>query len=47
LLKPETNIVRLISFLCEFLTGLAMIKSHAGSTFYTLFGLSIRILPSY
>jgi hypothetical protein len=24
-----------------------MIKSHVGSTFYTLFSLSIRVLPSY
>jgi hypothetical protein len=26
---------------------MTMIKSHAGSTFYTLFSLSIRVLPSY
>jgi hypothetical protein len=47
LLKPETDIVRLTSFLQEFLTHLTMIKSHAGLTFYTLFNLSIRVLPSY
>jgi hypothetical protein len=47
LLKPETDIVQLTSFLCKFLTCLTMIKSNVGSTFYTLFSLSIRILPSY
>jgi hypothetical protein len=46
MLKPETNIARLISFLREFLTRLTMIKSLAGLTFYTLFSLSIRVLPS-
>jgi hypothetical protein len=29
-LKPETDIVQLTSFLCEFLTHLTMIKSHVG-----------------
>jgi hypothetical protein len=33
MLKPETNIVRLISFLRKFLTHLTMIKSHAGNMF--------------
>jgi hypothetical protein len=47
MLKQQTNIVRLISLLCEFLTHLTMIKSHVRSTFYTLFSLSIRLLPSY
>jgi hypothetical protein len=47
LLKPEAIIIRLISFLREFLTRLTKIKSHAGSMFYTLFSLSIRVLPSY
>jgi hypothetical protein len=47
MLKPETNITRLISFLCKFLTCLTMIKSHDGSTFYTLFSLSIRVSPSH
>jgi hypothetical protein len=47
MLKPETNIARLISFLRELLTRLTMIKSHAGSMFYTLFSLLIRVLPSY
>jgi hypothetical protein len=46
LLKPENDIIRLISFLCEFLACLTMIKSHVGSAFYTLFSLSIRVLPS-
>jgi hypothetical protein len=31
MLKLETNIARLIYFMCEFLTHLTMIKSHAGS----------------
>jgi hypothetical protein len=47
MLKLKTNITRLISFLRELLTCLSMIKSHAGSMFYTLFSLSIRVLPSY
>jgi hypothetical protein len=47
MLKLENNIARLISFLREFLTHLTMIKSHAGSTFYTLFSLLIMVLPSY
>jgi hypothetical protein len=47
LLKWETDIVQLTSFLREFLTRLTMIKSHAGMTFYTLFSLLIRVLPSY
>jgi hypothetical protein len=47
LLKPKTDIIRLTSFLREFLSHLTMIKSHAGSTFYTLCDLSIRVLPSY
>jgi hypothetical protein len=31
----------------EFLSRLTMVKGHAGSMFYTLCGLSIRILLSY
>jgi hypothetical protein len=47
LLESKTDIVRLTSFLREFLTHLTMIKNHAGSMFYTLFSLSIRVLPLY
>jgi hypothetical protein len=36
-----------ISFLCEFLTRNTMIQSNAGSKFYTLFSLSLRVLLSY
>jgi hypothetical protein len=47
MLKLETNIVQLISFLREFLSHLTLMKSHTGSLFYTLFSLLIRVLPSY
>jgi hypothetical protein len=47
LLEPGGGIIRLISFLRELFSHLTMILSHAESTFQTLFGLSIRILPSY
>jgi hypothetical protein len=47
LLEPGGDIVQLISFLRELFTSLTMIQSHAKSMFHTLFGLSIRVLPSY
>jgi hypothetical protein len=47
LLEPGGGIVRLISFLRELITRLTMIQSHAESMFLTLFGLLIRVLPSY
>jgi hypothetical protein len=45
LLEPEIDIVQMISFLRVFLACLTMIQSHAGLTFCTLFGLSMRVLP--
>jgi hypothetical protein len=47
LLEPRGGIVRLISFLRKLFTRLTMIQSHVESMFQTLFGLSIRVLPSY
>jgi hypothetical protein len=47
LLEPGGDIVQLISFLRELFTHLTMIQSQAKSTFQTLFGLLIRVLPSY
>jgi hypothetical protein len=47
MLKLENNIAWLIYFLREFLTRLTMIKSHAESTFYTIFSLLIRVLTSH
>jgi hypothetical protein len=43
----KISIVRLISFLREFLTHLIMIQSHVESMFQSLFSLSIRVLPPY
>jgi hypothetical protein len=47
LFEPEIGLVWLISFPCELFTRLTMIQSHAELTFQTLFGLLLRILPSY
>jgi hypothetical protein len=47
LLETKIGIIRLISFLREFVTHLTMIQSHVESMFQTLFGLSIRVFPSY
>jgi hypothetical protein len=46
LLKPEIDIIWLISFPCELFNQLTMVQSHAGSTFHTIFSLSIRVFPS-
>jgi hypothetical protein len=46
-LEPRGDIVQLNSFLRELFTRLTTIQSHADSPFQTLFGLSIRVLPSY
>jgi hypothetical protein len=43
----KINIVRLISFMRVFLTHLTMVWNHVISMFHTLYGLSIRVLPSY
>jgi hypothetical protein len=45
LTETKISIVRLISFLHEFLTCLLMIQSHVELTFQNLFSLSVRILP--
>jgi hypothetical protein len=47
ILELGGGIIRLISFLRELFTHLTMIQSHAKSTFQTLFGLLIRVLPSH
>jgi hypothetical protein len=47
LLGPEIGIVRLIFFLCELLTHLTMVWNRTRSMFYTSYGLSIMVFPSY